>query len=358
MPAVKKCLTLLSDELASFKPKLTVAIDPGDGSPIDAWLSPETRDFLQGLPRSSSHADDILPASALATRNEVDAQATPLSTSIPLGPGPGDLGEGIETVEIPLTSDTEFFQIVKRELRALNRLQETEQKQLTVQISKLGSDLTRLTEATSKKSKAEVREWRQIFQLYVESQVFFSTTEQGAGPWCSSVAQEKLKEFTNGLRKKRKLSISSEDALRSFLHINASLLQFVKFQEINRTALTKIMKKFDKRTALHAQNNLPTMLANEPFIAQDLAKATCFTIQDRLLPIVPQINDYLCPVCFGISFKPVRLRCNHIFCIRCLVVMQRAKQDQCPLCRDNVVMEASSGPLISLQAALNLYWLH
>jgi E3 ubiquitin-protein ligase BAH len=341
---------MCSDEIAIFKPKLTVAIDPRDGSPIDAWLSPETRQFLRSLPRSK-RGETHLHRSNSAPFNVRHQCRTSSSTNErldALGPESGNSVQALQTVEVPLASDSEFFQLLTQELADLSQLQESERQELTTQITKLGGDISTLTEATSKRSKAEVDTWREIFRLYVESQVFFSTTEQGAGARTSFAAQQKLEEFSNGLvdeRKKVKLSKNGQIAVQSFLQINASLLQFMKFQEINRTALTKIMKKFDKRTALHAQANLPMVLASEPFIAQDLARAACFIIQEQLLPIIPQLNDYLCPVCFSISFKPVRLKCNHVFCIRCLIIMQRAKQDHCPLCRGNVVMQASSGML-------------
>ena len=125
------------------------------------------------------------------------------------------------------------------------------------------------------------------------------------------------------------------------MRVNLQLLQFMKYQEMNRVAISKIMKKFDKHTAFRTQQSLPPTLTESPFMVQDLAKATCFTVSTELLAIIPQLDDYLCPVCFSISFKPVRLRCNHVFCIRCLVVMQRARENQCPLCRAEVVMEAT-----------------
>ncbi|KAF7504113.1 hypothetical protein GJ744_002682 [Endocarpon pusillum] len=337
----------VSSGVATLKPRLTVAIDPRDGLPLDAWLSPETRNFLKGLPRSP-RTEKQLSFSAAAGIDGGTTQPMPLSVSEhgnPVELQIVDPTEAFETVEIPLTSDSEFFQILKRELDDLNRLQETKQKQLTVQINKLGSDITKLTEMASSRSRAEVEAWREIFRLYVDSQIFFSTSEQDAGTRPCSTAQKQLEDFSNGIADKRKrlrLSHNGSTALKTFLYINASLLHFMKFQEINRTALTKIMKKFDKQTALHMQANLPPALANEHFVAHDLAKAACFTIQEQLLPIVPQINDYLCPVCLTISFKPVRLRCNHVFCIRCLIVMQRAKQDHCPLCRGGFVMEACS----------------
>lgn len=76
-----------------------------------------------------------------------------------------------------------------------------------------------------------------------------------------------------------------------------------------------------------------------------MAKAVCYKVSQELLAIIPQLNDYLCPVCFNLAFKPIRLRCGHIFCIRCLVVMQRARDELCPLCRGSVVMQADSGML-------------
>jgi E3 ubiquitin-protein ligase BAH len=354
---MRRVLTQDPDEVATFKPKLTVAIDPRDGSPIDAWLSPPTRDFLRDLSRQQ-HAPKHICTPAAAATNGCHSQlmSSPDSEeSNPLEPGSSGSDETIETVEIPLTSDSEFFQILRRELRDLSQLHETEQRRLTAQITQLGNDLTSLIAATYKRPKTELEAWREIFRLYVESQVFFSTNEQEAGTRTPSAAQKMLKTFRDRLwveEERLRLSKNGKVALNSFLRINVSLLQFMKFQEINRTALTKIMKKFDKRTALHAQANLPMMLAKEQFIAQDLAKAGCCIIQEQLLPIVPQIDDYLCPVCFSISFKPVRLRCDHVFCIRCLILMQRAKQDHCPLCRGNVVMEASAGKCTFIQASL------
>ena len=87
-----------------------------------------------------------------------------------------------------------------------------------------------------------------------------------------------------------------------------------------------------------------------------MAKAVCYTISEEILSIIPQLNDYLCPICFTIAYKPIRLRCNHIFCIRCLIVMQKARQGQCPLCRADVVAEADSGALFSPTACMIANW--
>ena len=61
------------------------------------------------------------------------------------------------------------------------------------------------------------------------------------------------------------------------------------------------------------------------------------------MAVVPQLNDYLCPVCFSVAYRPVRLDCQHVFCIRCVVKIQRRNEKQCPLCRADVVMRATAG---------------
>jgi len=58
---------------------------------------------------------------------------------------------------------------------------------------------------------------------------------------------------------------------------------------------------------------------------------------------LPLLDDYSCPMCMEIKWRPVRLRCDHVFCIRCLIVMQTNKQHKCPLCREETVGDANSG---------------
>src|SRR3954447_2007031 len=40
---------LWAPNISDFKPKITIAVDPHDGSPIAAWLSPQTRRWLRDL---------------------------------------------------------------------------------------------------------------------------------------------------------------------------------------------------------------------------------------------------------------------------------------------------------------------
>jgi E3 ubiquitin-protein ligase BAH len=81
-------------------------------------------------------------------------------------------------------------------------------------------------------------------------------------------------------------------------------------------------------------------------MSQMMAKAVCAEISNEVVKLVPQLDDYLCPVCFSITYKPIRLNCGHIFCIRCMIQMQKARAKYCPLCRNDVIMDADSGIFI------------
>lgn len=84
-------------------------------------------------------------------------------------------------------------------------------------------------------------------------------------------------------------------------------------------------------------------IQSEGLLSRDIAKDVCAQMSQELVSVVPQLNDYLCPVCFSVAYRPVRLDCQHVFCIRCVVKIQRRQEKNCPLCRADVVMDASAG---------------
>jgi len=80
-------------------------------------------------------------------------------------------------------------------------------------------------------------------------------------------------------------------------------------------------------------------------------------MSSKLLTIIPQLDDYLCPICQSISVKPVRLSCSHVFCVRCLVKLQREAKRFCPMCRSDVVLQADATNLdVSLLNFLRTYF--
>lgn len=100
--------------------------------------------------------------------------------------------------------------------------------------------------------------------------------------------------------------------------------------------------EFDKRTALGVKSTYPRQV-EYPEFSEHLAKAVCAEVNTQILSHIPQIDDYSCPMCFEIKWRPVKLSCGHTFCIRCLIVMQNNKQHNCPFCREKTVFDANSG---------------
>ncbi len=110
-----------------------------------------------------------------------------------------------------------------------------------------------------------------------------------------------------------------------------------------KLSLLNLALEFDKRTSLGAKETFPQLIQSDKIMSETMAKAVCSEISKEIVKIVPQLDDYLCPVCFSISYKPVRLTCGHVFCIRCMIKMQKAQDKFCPLCRNDVIMHADSG---------------
>src|SRR6266480_482753 len=311
-----------------FKPKLLFAVDEATGQPVDAGLSPETKDYLHQLAISEN----------LSTVRITDAADVPepkwMGDSQSRQPS-----RSVRLVEVPLTSDGEFFNILHRQLSGLAALQSEEKDKLSTSIADLGCIIAKLTSPTDTKTRHDLSEWRKVFEKYLDSRVFVATNEQDHGSHGFAVAQKNFTEFLNVAHQAHFKKKESLVALQKFVAINAELLQNLRFLELNEIAIAKIIKKFDKRTGLNVKTSLPHGF----FVGGlDMAKALSAQVSSQILAAVPQLNDYLCPICFSIAYRPVRLKCSHVFCIRCLIVMQRERKDKCPLCRTGVVMQADS----------------
>jgi E3 ubiquitin-protein ligase BAH len=237
-------------------------VDANDGSPQDCWLSPDTREYLVGLSKARSRASTNSspgPPSLGDQLNNVDA-ISPNGEAGGYAPRTVAPPPGLRTVEVPLASDSTFFQILDMELSSLSALQEREKSSLTQEIIQVGDEIKAVSDTASAGSKSDLDSWREIFRLYIESQVFFSTGERDAGMRGSSSAQRQLQLFTEAvLRQKRGLRLkkSNKATLDRFIHVNLKLLKNLKFHEINRLALTKIMKSIalEHRFSLLATNH-------------------------------------------------------------------------------------------------------
>ena len=102
------------------------------------------------------------------------------------------------------------------------------------------------------------------------------------------------------------------------------LTELTQFQFATAEAIRKILKKHTKRTALPIPAHLLSasgdtsssgvVPAAQPLIP--LQRLLVQAIGEVLLPVIPHIDDYSCLICTSIAFKPVKLDCGHLFCVR------------------------------------------
>jgi hypothetical protein len=327
-----------------FQPKLLFYVNEKTGELDSAILDEETKKKLHMLALESGMTN-------LRVLEEPE-ETRPMGCGTPLQTVNGQENRrrpGYRTVVVHLTSDSEFFTKLSSELSGLETLQEREEKRMHTQIEELGRQVAKLTDPDRRSNKKLITVWRQIFQTYVENDIFFGTREVDHGEHDAEKAAQRFQKFANtiaqqGLVDKFKKPVYME-ALTSFMNINREILQGLRFGEINRTAMMKILKKFDKQTNLNVARTTFPRTITYPSFSSHLAKAVCSELNTSILSHVPQIDDYSCPMCMEIKWRPVKLSCGHVFCIRCLIVMQTNKQHLCPLCRQRSVSDANSDNL-------------
>ncbi|KAJ7732138.1 SPX domain-containing protein [Mycena metata] len=272
-------------------------------------------------------------------------------------------------IVIPLASDAAFFQLLGTTLQALSDHLLTMQaqfvktlRQLTVTVSDSARPVSYTSTSfrahsalrsnaggvrVSASSKSDLYAWREIFQLYVETEIFESVGDRNRQDHSVDECEKRLKQFTDqvaerGLSGADKLKLPrSRQALQSFLQLNRFILNVKKFELANAEATRKILKKHAKRTALPAPDaDSPPARALLPLRDASLPRILVQELGTTLLPVIPSLDDYACLICTSIAFKPIRLACGHLFCVRCLVKMQKRGDAQCPMCRAPCVLRA------------------
>lgn len=58
------------------------------------------------------------------------------------------------------------------------------------------------------------------------------------------------------------------------------------------------------------------LLALIPATSMSLPHILVQAVGEILLPVIPSLDDYQCLICGDIAFKPIRLGCGHLFCVR------------------------------------------
>jgi len=131
----------------------------------------------------------------------------------------------------------------------------------------------------------------------------------------------------------------------------------------NTEATRKILKKHAKRTALNTSTSLSVVHHSSSSSSSDLDPLSSLllpltsaaglprmlvqAIGERLLVVIPHVEDYMCLICVELAFKPIRLGCGHLFCVRCLVKMQKGGKGRCPMCREESVLGANRSEFLS-----------
>jgi hypothetical protein len=148
-------------------------------------------------------------------------------------------------MEIPLTFDTEFFELLHDDVSHLDAIKAEEQRSLTRDIQELSKEITTLAKPT-RFAKTDMYAWRELFDLYLQAAVFFSTHEAHAGSRTPASAAKQLEWFQNEVTRKELVASfklpASHRALDQFVKINIELLRNMRFQEINQLAIGKILK--------------------------------------------------------------------------------------------------------------------
>ncbi|GFZ52079.1 hypothetical protein JCM24511_09852 [Saitozyma sp. JCM 24511] len=283
---------------------------------------------------------------------------------------------------IPLASDQAFFSMLTAALMSLSAFHAAQQAAFRAAVESLcrlisqsiqpsssveilptpltpSTTVTRIG-PTSKGSRKDLYAWREIFTLWIEAEIFESGAERSRGERTVDQAETRLQKFASevvkrGLGDRRTMKGKKvKAAWEEFLRLNVLLLDLKRFQTANINAARKILKKHDKRTALTASSGFQSFVRSTlsshvdasgnvntwAFYNSSLPHILLASLTDTLLPILPSLDDYACLICTSIAFKPIRLDCGHLFCVRCLVKMQRAGKAECPLCRSKVVLLA------------------
>lgn len=358
-------LAAVSEE---FTPQLRVLVDSKTGTPLDATLTPETRESLQKLARHEmvtagrrEHIGGPVQPPASSERRGSDwseRDATPRNQSLS--------AEDARWVQVPLASAKDFFDMLEPKLQELEVLRTAETQKLEEEILDLGDAVEDVVEPVREGFEAkrdvsyrDLYFWREMFRLYMEKPIFYSETEARRGALTFNEAKSRLQEYDNqirsiGLLAKMKTP-QAKKAAKQFLDLNVDILKTMHFQEMNARAMTKILKKFDKQTHLEGQLFLRNLRTKYPDLltngknngkspggfANSIARDLNAEIATKVLAIVPQLDDWNCPVCYAMAWRPVSLGCcKSVFCIRCIIHLQDEGMKRCPVCNQETVMHA------------------
>lgn len=226
-----------------MRPQLTVNIHTQDDVLVDASLSEETKAFLKTLSTNHDLPIDLWVEKPAGGESQPSGPRRASSDSEP------SVEKSYSHFEVPLIYDGEFFNILLNNVIKLDTLQATQERTMSSEIVALGHDIARLSKPRPI-VKNDLDKWRAIFELYLDAGVFFSTRDGDLGYSDNGRAAKQLTWFRSEMER---LDLArgfrlreSRVALERFLQLNVDLLRNLHFHEINKLAVTKILKSTHK----------------------------------------------------------------------------------------------------------------
>ncbi|SAM09554.1 hypothetical protein [Absidia glauca] len=249
----------------------------------------------------------------------------------------------VRSLVVELEQDDEFFYMLMTELQSAVRLQHKASDRFEADINALEKQMVQVA---SPNQKSDMYAWRQIFSLYMDAQIFQGKLEADRSMHSVQKAREQMIWFTHQVQQENLVSKMknrvSKSTLQQFMALNTELITMKHYQVLNQTAMTKILKKHDKRSGLTASTSFPDFVGSNDFFTPKLGKLLCAAIIEKLTTIIPQPDDYSCPVCMNVAWRPIRLICGHVFCVRCLIKAQKKNMMSCPMCRHPTAVQTAS----------------
>ncbi|KAI9502928.1 hypothetical protein GGI25_003201 [Coemansia spiralis] len=278
---------------------------------------------------SNNSAKSAAAATTSTTQDTFGEYEDAAVEKIKLKPQVQDSTEETQVI-VHLEADQMFFDQLLNYIERMQGFEQKYTKEYNANVTSLGNELTAVTSPF----KHDFQTWREIFRLYIDADVWDHSEGECRSSNTAKEGQSRFEKFTRhidsiGLTKKFRDPVSAR-LLMSFYKLNMELSYLKLLQEMNELATRKIIKKHDKRTHLIAMTQFPQIVNID---TTSLTKALIYTVYNDLVGVVPQIDDYLCPMCLNISWRPLRLGCTHVFCSRCIVKASRRRIFNCPLCR-------------------------
>ncbi|KAI5361318.1 Putative Zinc finger, RING-type, SPX domain, Zinc finger, RING/FYVE/PHD-type [Septoria linicola] len=347
-----------------FTPQLRILVDGKTGTPLDAKLAPETKESLQRLARHemvvNRRQEHIAEhGNTHAVRDSVTSPDDPQNGREDQSP---ERSSDAKWVTVPLSSAKAFFEMLEPKLMELDSLRDSETQNLEEEILDLGEAVENVVqpvregyEAKRGMSYRDLYFWREMFRLYLETPIFYTETERRRGALTYKEARANLENYDKQLREtgllEKMKTPQAKEAARRFLDLNLHILSIMHFQEMNSRAMAKILKKFNKRTHIEGNQFISNLAVKYPAIttkssaggfADSIARDMHAEIGSKVLAIVPQLDDWICPVCYGMAWRPVNLGCcRSVFCIRCIIKLQDQDMKRCPMCNTESVLKAN-----------------